>query len=180
MTNSMQLVLKRIDEIRGKFGLKKHNPAMPETTFKGALDSNIAKNEIKADKEFTIPEIKEIANEYAVKHNVPPGLVDALIKTESSYNPFAVSPKGAKGLMQLMPAAMKELGVSNPFNIRENIMGGVTHLKKLLEKYNWDYKKALAAYNAGESAVDKKGSVPPYKETRQYIKKVIDAYLKNI
>ena len=92
---------------------------------------------------------------------------------------MAVSSKGAKGLMQLMPTTIKELGISNPFSVHENILGGVSVLKRLLEKYDWDYKKALAAYNAGETVVDKEGGVPRYNETQNYIKKVINAYLEN-
>jgi soluble lytic murein transglycosylase-like protein len=124
--------------------------------------------------------IKDIAKGYAVKNGLPPALVDAVIKVESDYNPKAVSKKGAAGLMQLMPDALKDMEVSNPFNVEDNIQAGVNILKKLMDKYEWDFKKVLAAYNAGEKAVDKNGNIPPIKETKEYVKKVIDAYIQNI
>ncbi len=181
--DNVRAVIRRIDEIKTRFGLKKQDDSQKGESFQKTFDSienNVAtETKIKDTNEITVPKIKEIANDYAMMNRVPASLVNAVIKTESGFNPNAVSKKGAKGLMQLMPTTIKDLGVSNPFNIHENIMGGVSHLKRLLEKYNWDYKKALAAYNAGETAVDKNGGIPPYKETIQYVKKVIDAYKEN-
>ncbi|MBV9745177.1 MAG: lytic transglycosylase domain-containing protein [Acidobacteriia bacterium] len=109
----------------------------------------------------------------AAEQALPPELVHSVIKAESNYNPFAVSPKGAMGIMQLIPETARRFGVSNAFNPEENIQGGAKYLKHLLEQYHGDYALALAAYNAGEGAVARHGGVPPYPETRNYVEKVL-------
>ena len=180
MLDDMYTVMERINEIRNKFHLKRHN-AEQNTENKGfnetlqrEIENISCKGEISS-----IDRVKEISHEYTANKGVPSSLVNAVIETESSFNPFAVSKKGAKGLMQLMPGVLNALGVSNPFDIRENVKGGISILGRLLKKYNGDYVKTLAAYNAGETAVDKNGGVPQYRETREYVKKVINAYMKN-
>jgi soluble lytic murein transglycosylase-like protein len=108
----------------------------------------------------------------AQKHALPPQLVHAVISVESGYNPNAVSPKGAMGLMQLIPSTARRFGVSNAFNPIQNVEGGAKYLQYLLDLYKGDYALALAAYNAGEGAVAKHGGVPPYAETVNYLQLV--------
>jgi transglycosylase-like protein with SLT domain/uncharacterized protein DUF4124 len=116
---------------------------------------------------------EDIIAEHSRTHGVRAELVKAVMQVESAFNPFARSAKGALGLMQLMPATMQRYGVTNPFDPRENVRGGVAYLRHLLDRYENNEQLALAAYNAGPGAVDKYGqSVPPYKETRNYVKQI--------
>jgi soluble lytic murein transglycosylase-like protein len=114
-----------------------------------------------------------LIEEYARAQGISPDLVRAVIQAESNFNPRAVSAKGAMGLMQLMPATARELGVDDPFHPAENIRGGVTYLARLLAKYEQNVELALAAYNAGAGNVERYGNaVPPFRETRDYVKKI--------
>jgi soluble lytic murein transglycosylase-like protein len=111
--------------------------------------------------------------EHSTKHGLRPELVRAVIQVESAYNPRALSPKGAMGLMQLMPDTARFLGVQRPYDPEENIRGGTRYLRLLLDKYDGDEVLALAAYNAGSGAVDRHGrKVPRYRETQDYVRKV--------
>ena len=109
-------------------------------------------------------------------NDLPPALVHAIIKAESNGQRKAVSPKGAKGVMQLMPFTSKRLRVSDPFDPIENIEGGIKYIKELLVTFEGDLTNAIAAYNAGPAAVRKYGGVPPYRETRLYVRRVMDLY----
>ncbi len=114
-------------------------------------------------------DIKEMARQYGVS----PALVEAVVKVESGFDPKAVSPKGAGGLMQLMPQTASSLGVLDRFDPQENIRGGVRHLRYLLDRYRGSVALALAAYNAGEGAVDTHRGIPPFSETEQYVARVL-------
>jgi len=115
----------------------------------------------------------EVIREISREHGLDPVLVQAVVGAESGFDPAAVSPKGAGGLMQLMPETAAALGVVDRFNPRENISGGVRHLRYLLDRYQGSVAMALAAYNAGEGVVDAYRGIPPYPETRQYVRRVL-------
>src|SRR5688500_774065 len=121
----------------------------------------------------TNPHFEPLIRQHASRRGIRPDLVRAVIQVESAFNPRAVSPKGAMGLMQLMPATAAQFGVRDPFNASENIRAGVTYLRQLLDRYHDDEQLALAAYNAGPNAVKKYGNkIPPYKETQNYVLKI--------
>lgn len=117
-------------------------------------------------------EIREISD----RHGLDPLLVEAVIRVESGFNPTAVSRKGAQGLMQLMPRTASSLGVRNAFDPRQNIEGGVRHLRYLIDRYPGSPTLALAAYNAGENAVNHYRGIPPYQETQEYVRKVLQLH----
>ncbi len=117
-----------------------------------------------------LDKIKKLARKYDLKET----LILAVAKAESSFNPFAVSHKGAVGIMQLMPITARQYGVFNRYNVDQNLEAGAQHLKYLFNKYDGALHLTLAAYNAGEEAVEKYGGVPPYEETRTYIKRVMN------
>jgi Transglycosylase SLT domain len=118
--------------------------------------------------------IERSIHKAARRYSLPPGLIKGVIRAESNFQAGAVSQAGAQGLMQLMPATAKALGVRNPFNIEENIEGGARYLRQMLDSFGGNVKVALAAYNAGPGAVEKYGGrIPPYQETERYINRVL-------
>lgn len=120
--------------------------------------------------------LEEVIGKYAQKYGVDEDLVWAVIRQESGFNPGAVSPKGAMGLMQLMPGTAAQLGVSDPFDVEQNIAGGVKYLEQCLRQFNQDVPLALAAYNAGPANVVKYQGCPPFSETRNYVASILQAY----
>jgi soluble lytic murein transglycosylase-like protein len=133
--------------------------------------SALSKTEYQAPKS-----LDEIISKAADRYQLPKKLIQAVIHHESGFKPDAVSPAGASGLMQLMPATARGLGVSNIFDPEENVFAGTKYLKQMLDKYNGDIDLALAAYNAGPGNVDKYDGLPPFKETTAYVKKVTDTF----
>lgn len=133
--------------------------------------------EIRFEKAGKPKSVDEIVEEIAGAYQIDASLVKAIIMAESNCNPNAVSVKGAQGLMQLMPSTAKELNVERPFEPRENILGGVKYIKGLMASYG-DLRLALAAYNAGPGAVQRFDGIPPYRETVNYVKKVLNYYKK--
>lgn len=152
-----------------------------ETLQNANINNTVAQvssvNTTKNQTEKSASQLQNIISQVCEKHGVDEKLVNALIKQESNFNPKARSKAGAMGLMQLMPMTAKAMGVKDPYNTVQNVEGGVKYLKSMLDKYNGNVILALAAYNAGPTAVDKYSGVPPYKETQNYVKKVLANYI---
>lgn len=129
---------------------------------------------------FQVAELIALAHDAAEKHGVDHRLVESIVEMESGYDPRAISSQGAMGLMQLMPATARQYGVLDPFDPRENLAAGVRHLRQLLLRFGRDITKAVAAYNAGEGAVDRYAGVPPYDETRTYVRRVLYRYKQRV
>ena len=125
-----------------------------------------------------VTDLSQVVNEASGRYRLDPDLVNSVIKVESGFNVRAVSPKGAQGLMQLMPGTASQLGVPNAFDPQANVDGGTRYLRELLERYNFDLVKALAAYNAGPQRVEQFGGVPPYYETRAYVARIVKDFNK--
>jgi hypothetical protein len=123
-------------------------------------------------------DLNRVVNEASGRYRLDPDFVNSVIKAESGFNVRAVSRKGAQGLMQLMPGTASQLGVSNAFDPQANVDGGTRYLRELLERYNFDMVKALAAYNAGPQRVEHFGGVPPYSETRAYVARIVRDFNK--
>ena len=115
----------------------------------------------------------DMIQKHAINNGIDPALIKAVIKAESNFNPLAVSKQGAMGLMQLMPETARILGVTNVYDPAENVEAGTRHLRGLLSRFGWNLTLAVAAYNAGGGAVERYGTVPPYKETQTYVERVL-------
>jgi soluble lytic murein transglycosylase-like protein len=122
------------------------------------------------------PALSEVVNTASAAYHLDPDLVTSVIHAESGFNSHAVSPKGARGLMQLMPGTASQLGVNDVFDAQANVQGGSRYLRELLERYNFDLIKALAAYNAGPERVEQYRGVPPFRETRAYVARIVHEY----
>ncbi len=146
---------------------------VPETDVLGFVPNEVVEELAALPKGADLPALVEAI---ARRRGLDPKLVRAVVEVESAFRPDAVSPKGATGLMQLMPRTASELGVADPLDPEANVDGGVRYLIQLLDLYNGDVQKALAAYNAGPGAVARHNGVPPFRETRDYVRKVMKKY----
>jgi hypothetical protein len=122
------------------------------------------------------PALNDVVNSASATYHLDPDLVNSVIRAESGFNAHAISPKGARGLMQLMPSTANQLGVNDSFDPQANVEGGSRYLRELLERYNFDLVKALAAYNAGPERVEQYQGVPPFRETRAYVARIVHEY----
>jgi soluble lytic murein transglycosylase-like protein len=152
-------------------------PAKPRTTIYMPAESTFM-GPTRPAVDMSRDGVEKLVREAAERHNVDPALVRAVIETESNWNPAAYSRKGAAGLMQLIPTTAQRFGANDAFNPRQNVDAGVRYLRVLLERYNGNLDLALAAYNAGEGAVDRAHGVPSFRETRNYVQRVQDAYFR--
>src|SRR5579871_4932960 len=148
-------------------------PAPPVTSTPAAVSGPAAGFPARPKTDLT-----DVVNEASGRYSLDPDLVNSVIKAESAFNVRAVSPKGAQGLMQLMPGTASQLGVPNAFDPKANVDGGTKYLRELLERYNFDMVKALAAYNAGPQRVERFGGVPPYHETQAYVARIVKDFNK--
>jgi len=129
-----------------------------------------------SSKSAPAPPLNEVVNIASAAYHLDPDLVNSVIHAESGFNAHAVSPKGARGLMQLMPGTASQLGVNDSFDPQANVTGGSRYLRELLERYDFDLVKALAAYNAGPERVEQYRGVPPFRETRAYVARIVHEY----
>jgi len=144
-------------------------PAKSEFAKSGFAKSGPAKS-------APAPPLNEVVNIASAAYHLDPDLVNSVIHAESGFNAHAVSPKGARGLMQLMPGTASQLGVNDSFDPQANVTGGSRYLRELLERYDFDLVKALAAYNAGPDRVEQYRGVPPFRETRAYVARIVHEY----
>ena len=150
------------------------DPSLPAPADPRAV--NLAANAAKFEPAKPAPALNQVVDSASAAYHLDPDLVNSVIHAESGFNSHAVSPKGARGLMQLMPGTANQLGVNDAFDPQSNVTGGSRYLRELLERYNFDLVKALAAYNAGPGRVEQYQGVPPFRETRAYVAHIVHEY----
>ena len=151
-------------------------PGLTKISFRSTQASFLTAPELSAAARANRDKMEQMIHDVSDRYRVDAALVRAVIETESHYNTSAISKRGAVGLMQLIPGTAQKMGVRNAFDPKQNLEGGVHYLHSLLERYNGDLDRALAAYNAGPGAVDRAGGVPRIRETREYVQKVTNSY----
>src|ERR1022692_2866815 len=153
-------------------------PVPPPANSRASIAAPSASAKSGTAKSAPAPPLNEVVNIASAAYHLDPDLVNSVIHAESGFNAHAVSPKGARGLMQLMPGTASQLGVHDAFDPQANVDGGSRYLRELLERYNFDIVKALAAYNAGPQRVEQYRGVPPFRETRAYVARIVHEYNK--
>jgi soluble lytic murein transglycosylase-like protein len=157
-----------------------HFEALPvePVALNSRKDDSVSHSALRAENATRALDLNEVVKAASGTYRLDPDLVNSVIRAESGFNVRAVSPKGAQGLMQLMPQTASELGVHNAFDPQANVEGGTRYLRELLERYDFDLIKALAAYNAGPQRVEQYGGVPPYYETKAYVARIVRDFNK--
>ena len=174
--NVSEILKQKINEIQNRLPIRMNIPG-GNKSFEEVLDRTMEKATSKWNKEELFQIIEEKIQSVSRKYNINPNLLKAVIKQESDFNPFALSEKGAMGLMQIMPSTAKSLGLTDVWDIDQNIDGGARYLKQQLDKFT-DIKHAIAAYNAGPGAVINYSGIPPYAETRDFVEKVMQYFME--
>mgnify|MGYP003297531395 CR=1 FL=1 len=169
--SSLDITLRRISMIENQFQSLVNYAQKPDPEFQQILDKKVQNT--KNPNSVSRTEINDLISKYSDKNGLDENFV---INQESGFNPNATSHCGAMGLMQLMPSTAQGLGVTNAYDVEQNIEGGTKYLKGLMDRFNNDKSLALAAYNAGPNAVKKYGGIPPYAETQRYVKNVLSKY----
>ena len=175
MSSGRRIFTEMMDEQIANTASRTGNFGLAQIVYKELTGENIrgAQNAYGAHSKASSKQIEGWVNQASEELNLDKNLLRAVIRQESGGNSMARSNKGAKGLMQLMDSTAKEMGVKNAYNGEQNVMGGAKYLKQLLKKYDGDEQLALAAYNAGQGAVEQYGGIPPFEETQNYVKNVM-------